>query len=149
MPSNEETSKLREDESGNIRSLDHMAMKGDKVFNFVQKEVPTMIDNLLYKASINKEDLDYFMFHQPNRFMLQQLAHEMDIPEMKLPNNVVENFGNAGSVTIPTVITLNLGEKLIKNSYLVCMAGFGAGLSWSSLLMSLENFSFCESIDYK
>ncbi|MBL4879845.1 MAG: ketoacyl-ACP synthase III [Oleispira sp.] len=148
LPSSEVTAKLQEDKSGNLKSLDHVDMKGDEVFNFVQKEVPVMIDNLLIKAGLNKEDIDYFMFHQPNKFMLKQLANQVGISETKVPNNVVENFGNANSVTIPIAITFNLGSKLKNESFIICMAGFGVGLSWSSLLMEIGNLDFCETIDY-
>lgn len=149
LPSSPETSVLNKDESGNIRSLDHLVMKGDDVFNFVQREVPPMIETLLESASRNSEDVDYFIFHQPNKFMLNKLASKMGIPEEKMPNNIVENFGNSSSVTIPTTITFNLGEKLLKESYFICMAGYGVGLSWASLLLELENLTFCEMINFK
>lgn len=149
MPSTEATAKLEKDSSGNSRSLDHIVMKGDDVFNFVQKEVPPMIDNLLNKAGCEKDDIDYYMFHQPNKFMLKKLADKMGVPYIKMPNNIVENFGNSSSVSIPTNITYNLGEKLLSNSYFVCLAGFGAGLSWASLLIKLEKLSFCEIKYYK
>ena len=100
-PSSPETAKLETDSKGNTRSLDHLVMKGDDVFNFVQKEVPPMIENLLNKAGCNKNDIDYFMFHQPNKFMLKKLADKMDVSYEKMPNNVVENFGNANSVSTP------------------------------------------------
>ena len=61
MPSNEaETAELKEDSKGNIRSLDHLVMKGDDVFNFVQKEVPPMIETLLKKAGCTKDDVGFF-----------------------------------------------------------------------------------------
>ena len=149
MPSNPETAVLKEDDSGNLRALDHLVMKGDDVFNFVQREVPPMVEELLNKAKLNKEDIDYYMFHQPNKFMLKKLADKLAIPYEKMPNNIVENFGNASGVTIPTNITYNLGEKLLNNSFLVCLAGFGVGLSWASLLLYLEKLTFCEIIYYK
>jgi 3-oxoacyl-[acyl-carrier-protein] synthase-3 len=149
MPSSPETSKLKEDKSGNFRSLDHLIMKGDQVFNFVQTKVPPMIENLLNIASCNKDDVDFFMFHQPNKFMLKKLADEMGVSYEKMPNNIVENFGNSSGVTIPLAITYNLGEKLLKDSFLICMAGYGVGLSWASLLIHLEKLTFCETIDYK
>ncbi|MRX63749.1 3-oxoacyl-ACP synthase III family protein [Maribacter luteus] len=149
LPSSEETAKLETDKSGNVKSLDHLDMKGDLIYNFVIREVPPMIDNLLEKAGKTKEQVDYFMFHQPNKFMLKQVTKQLEIPEDKLPTNVVENFGNASSATIPTTIAHNLGEKLKTNSYLICMAGFGIGLSWTSMLMTLGNLSFCEKINYK
>ncbi|MEN1786348.1 MAG: ketoacyl-ACP synthase III [Bacteroidota bacterium] len=149
LPSSEITAKLQQDKAGNSKALDHVDMKGDDVFNFVQKEVPPMIDRLLENAGLKKEDIDYFMFHQPNKFMLQQLANQIEVEEAKVPNNVVENFGNANSVTIPTAITLNLGNKLTTKSYRLCLAGFGVGLSWASLIMDLGNLNFCETVDYR
>jgi 3-oxoacyl-[acyl-carrier-protein] synthase-3 len=149
MPSTQETAELKTDNSGNSRSLDHLVMKGDDVFNFVQKEVPPMIENLLAKANCDKDEIDYYMFHQPNKFMLKKLADKMGVPYSKMPNNIVENFGNSSGVSIPTNITYNLGEKLLTNSFLICLAGFGAGLSWASLLITLEKLNFCEIIYYK
>ncbi|MBD1262696.1 ketoacyl-ACP synthase III [Maribacter polysiphoniae] len=148
MPSTPETAELKTDKSGNSRSLDHLVMKGDDIFTFVQKEVPPMIENLLDKASKNKDEVDYYMFHQPNKFMLKKLADKMGVPYTKMPNNIVENFGNASGVSIPTTITYNLGEKLLTNSYLICLAGFGAGLGWASFLLEMGNLDFCETIDY-
>jgi len=149
MPSNKETSVLREDNAGNRRSLDHLFMKGDDVFNFVQQNVPPMIDDILQTAEVEKQDIDYYMFHQPNKFMLKKLADKLSIPYEKMPNNIVENFGNASSVTIPTAITYNLGSKLINGSMLICMAGFGVGLSWASLVLQMEKLDFCEIINFK
>ena len=81
--------------------------------------------------------------------MAEKLASELEVPENRMPNNVVENFGNAASVAIPTAITFNLGETLLNHEYLVFLAGFGAGLSWSSLLLSIGYLEFCEIIEYE
>ena len=148
IPSNNETAKLKQDKAGNFKALDHIDMKGDAVFNFVQREVPPMIEDLLQHAETTKEEVDYFMFHQPNKFMVKQLANAMDVPEEKMPNNLVEKYGNSASVTIPALITTNLGEKLKTESFLMCLCGFGNGLSWSSLLMNIGNLDFCETLDY-
>ena len=107
-----------------------------------------MIANLLEKAGRNKDEVDYFMFHQPNKFMLKKLADKMEVPYEKMPYNIVENFGNASGVSVPTDITYNLGEELLNNSFLICIAGFGAGLSWASLLLESGNLDFCKLIDY-
>lgn len=149
IPCTAKTAELHTDSYGNIRALDHFVMKGDEVFNFVQREVPPMIENLLAKANCRTKEIDYYMFHQPNKFMLKKLADKMGVSYDKMPNNIVENFGNAGSVSIPTNLTFNLGERLLTESFLVCLAGFGAGLSWSSLVMKIGNLNFCETIDYK
>ena len=88
------------------------------------------------------------MFHQPNKFMLNKLADKLEIPREKMPSNVVENFGNASGVSIPTAITYNLGERLTNESFLICFAGFGVGLTWASLIMQIGNLEFCKMINY-
>ena len=147
-PSTSETSIMTEDAAGNYRALDHLVMKGDEVFNFVQREIPPLIEDLLIKANQKKEDVDYFMCHQPNKFMLQKLADKLGIPREKMPSNIVENFGNASGVSIPTAITYNLGERLLNDSFNICFAGFGVGLTWASLLMETGNLRFCEIIEF-
>lgn len=149
MPSTKETAKILVDNAGNSRSLDDFYMKGDDVFNFVQREVPKMIDNLLEFANCKKDEIDYFLFHQPNKFMLKKLAAELDIIEEKMPNDIVEKFGNSGSATIPMTISHTFGNDLKNRSILTCMAGFGAGLSWSALILKLGDLKFNEILDYK
>jgi len=148
LPSSTNTAELEKDDSGNYRAKDHLLMKGDAVFNFVQKDVPIMVDDLLEFSGVKKEKVDYYMFHQPNRFMLRKLADKMKISYDKMPNNVVENFGNAGGLTVPTAITFNLGKKAEIGEFIVCMAGFGVGLTWSSLVMKFGHLDFCKMIEY-
>jgi 3-oxoacyl-[acyl-carrier-protein] synthase-3 len=141
-PSDQETAVLHEDPAGNLRSLDNLVMKGDEVFNFIQREVPPMIDQLLLDAGIEKEKVDYFFMHQPNKFILNKLADKIGVPREKMPGNVVEHFGNASGVSIPTAISFNLGELLKEESFLICLAGFGVGLTWASVLMKAGKLSF-------
>ena len=108
-----------------------------------------MIESLLSFANVSRDNVDYFMFHQPNRFMLQKLADKMRIPYEKMPSNVVEQFGNSSGVTIPVAIAFNLGKELISSRYTMCLAGFGVGLTWSSMLIRLGEMSFCEMIDFE
>lgn len=132
---------------GNCRSLEDVRMDGTAVFNFVQREVPPMIDELLRFGNATKAEIDYFLFHQPNRFMLEKLADKLGVPYEKMPMNVVQNFGNSSGTTIPTAIAFNLREELSRKSLRVCLAGFGAGLTWSSMLLQLGPLDFCEMID--
>ncbi|HUZ57395.1 MAG TPA: ketoacyl-ACP synthase III [Hanamia sp.] len=146
IPSTAATAVMHEDSAGNFRSPDNLVMKGDDVFNFVQREVPPMIEHLLEKASCKKEDVDYYMFHQPNRFMLQKLADKLGISYEKMPNNIVANFGNSSGVSIPTNIGFNIGSKLLTEQLNICLAGFGVGLTWACLLMKIGNLKFNEII---
>jgi len=147
-PSSSETAIIIEDDKDNFRAEDHLVMKGDLVFNFVQTEVPPMLEDLLSYANISKEDIDYYMFHQPNRFMLQKLAQSINVPESKMPNNIVENFGNASGVTIPTAICYNLGNQLLSDNFTMCLAGFGVGLTWAGLIMDIGNLNYCNISEY-
>jgi 3-oxoacyl-[acyl-carrier-protein] synthase-3 len=131
----------------NLRAKDHLRMDGSAVFNFVQVEVPPMIESLLASAGATMDDVDWFLFHQPNRFMLEKLADKMKVPYAKMPMNVVEHFGNSSGVTIPIAIAFNLGTRLQTETFRVCLAGFGVGLTWSSMLMPLGDLKFCELID--
>lgn len=145
MPSNPETAIEYEDEAGNFRALDNLVMKGDDVFNFVLNKVPEQIEEVLRQAGISKNDIDYFMCHQPNRFMLQKLADKLGVGYEKMPNNVVENFGNASSVTIPTNISFNLKtNKKVK----LCLSGFGIGLTWASMVLDLDVLNFNDIIEF-
>jgi len=148
LPSSSETAIMEEDSAGNFRSKDNLVMKGDDVFNFVQREVPPMIEHLLEQANVSKDDVDWYLFHQPNKFMLHKLADKIGIDKSKMPANIVEIFGNASGVTVPINISFNLGNKICEDVKKVCMAGFGVGLTWSSILMELGHLKFNQIIEY-
>ena len=147
-PSTPETAEMKEDTNGNFRSLDNLIMKGDEVFNFVQTEVPPMIEELLKISGKKPENIDWYLFHQPNKFMLHKLADKIGIPREKMPANIVENFGNASGASIPTNICFNLGENARTNTYNVCFAGFGVGLTWAAMEQPLGKLNFNQIIYY-
>jgi 3-oxoacyl-[acyl-carrier-protein] synthase-3 len=149
LPSSPATAVLEDGGDNNLRAKDHLHMEGPTVFNFVQAEVPRMIDDLLKYAGATMDEVDYFFCHQPNRFMLQKLADKMQLPYPKMPSNVVEQFGNSSGVTIPITITSNLRDRLMHEQFRVCMAGYGVGLTWSSMLLDLGKVKFNTIIEYK
>ncbi len=148
LPSSPETAALEDVGDNNLRARDHVRMDGSAVFNFVQVEVPPLIESLLQAAGVAREDVDYYLFHQPNRFMLQKLAEKMKVPYDRMPMNVVEHFGNSSGVTIPVAVAFNLGSRLDTESLRVCFAGFGVGLTWTAVLMRLGPLGFCTLAEY-
>ena len=148
LPCSPETAVMEEDAAGNFRSKDNLVMQGDEVFNFVQREVPPMIEHLFEQSGIDRNSVDWYMFHQPNKFMLHKLADKLGIPYEKLPANIVENFGNASGVTVPTCISYNLGEELCETTMSLCLAGFGVGLTWSSILIRMGDLVFNKIIEF-
>jgi 3-oxoacyl-[acyl-carrier-protein] synthase III len=147
-PSTPETAIQADVGDNNYRSLDDLTMDGTAVFNFVQQEVPPMIEELLSFAGCPRDAIEYYLFHQPNKFMLQKLAERLGVPLYRMPSNIFEHFGNASGVTVPTNIAFNLGKRLLDSTFQVCLAGFGAGLTWSSMLMRLGKLDFCEMMDF-
>jgi 3-oxoacyl-[acyl-carrier-protein] synthase-3 len=148
LPSTAQTATLKEDESGNFRSLDHLVMQGDEVFNFVQTKVPEMIHEMFDTLNIDQSYFDYYLFHQPNKFMLEKLAQKMKVPYEKMPNNICQKYGNGSSLTVPLNICENIGKKAVTDSYKVCFGGFGVGLTWSIIKWKLEKLDFCKIINY-
>lgn len=146
-PSNEDTARMVDtDGDGNLRSMENLTMDGSSVFNFVQKEVPLMVDDLLDYAGCNKSEIDWYLFHQPNKFMLEKLADKIGVAREKMPNNVVSNYGNSSGVTIPVNITTNVGESIVNGSARCCLAGFGGGLTVAGCVLDIGRLSFCESV---
>ena len=147
MPSNEETRKEKLAQDGNIRSAEHLYMNGDAVFDFVYHSVPPIMHEMFEELSISNDDIDYFLLHQPNKFLLSKLADEMEFPYEKTFMNITENIGNPHGASIPINMAFNLGEKLVANTYKCCMSAFGAGLAYGVAVTCLGNMDFCELIE--
>lgn len=147
-PSTPETGILEDAGENNLRAKDHLRMNGSAVFNFVQLEIPPLIEEVMRTACVTDDDIDYYICHQPNRFMLQKLADKLRISHSKVPMNIVENFGNSSGVTIPTAIAFNLASALTSGVCKVCLAGFGVGLTWGAMILDIGNLNFCSMVDY-
>ena len=136
-PANAESIKLREMENGNFRTLHQIYMDGVDVFNFTLKVVPSSIKEALIKSNNSIEDIDVFLFHQANKFMIDFFRKKLKIPEEKVPISLDE-FGNVSSATIPLTIVTRLNGKLNTRNRLL-LSGFGAGLSWATAIINTSN----------
>ena len=108
-----------------------LKMDGRKIFNFAAKEIPIHITHLLNKVNLKIDDIDYFLFHQGSKAILDFLQKKISISEKKIYSNLYEN-GNTVSSSIPILL-----EELIddKNSNKIILSGFGVGLSWATALL--------------
>ena len=147
MPSTPETSEMVDQGDGNFRSLDNMHMDGSGVFNFVQIEVPPMLEHAFKAAGESVDNIDWFLFHQPNKFMLQKLAEKAGLPMDKLPMNLVENFGNPSGASIPLTAMFNCKDDLLNKNNKCCLSAFGSGLAWGVMFMDIGNLNHCEIIE--
>lgn len=147
MPSTPKTAKMRDLGDGNFRALNHMHMDGSEIFNFVQTDVASMLQDVFARGVAKIEDIDYFFFHQPNRFMLQKLAEKVGIPKEKLFMNLVENYGNPSGASIPLTAIHNCRETLLSKNNRCCLSAFGSGLAWGVMFMDMGNLDYCEMIE--
>jgi 3-oxoacyl-[acyl-carrier-protein] synthase-3 len=143
MPSSPETVVERVmDEDGNIRSLEHGQMNGPDVFNFVIREIPKDIRRIYEHSQTEKEQIDYFVFHQANSYINGYLMKKLKLEPAKVPMSI-EHFGNTSSVSIPLTITSQLAGKLTGRKKLL-MAGFGVGLSWATAVLDVVDCNVSE-----
>ena len=149
MPSSPETLKLQEVEEGVLRSLEHVQMDGAAVFNFTMDDIPPQIEDVLAFSGDTRESIQHFFLHQPNPFIVTQMAQKMKVPQEKVPNNVVSLYGNCSSTTVPLNIALNCSQPLLAGTRRVCLSGFGVGLTWITAVMDLGPLDLCKLVDYE
>lgn len=137
VPLSPDTAMERDDGQGNFRSSQDFFMDGAEILNFALTVIPKVVRQLLEKGKLNLEDVDYFVFHQANKFILEQLRKKMKIPEEKFCINL-ERFGNTGSSTIPMALEIARLQNQIKKGAKVMLAAFGGGYSWAAAIVEFS-----------
>lgn len=117
------------------RSALDVYMDGSEVFAFTLREVPAMIGEVLSLAGWELDQIDAFVPHQANLFMLQHLAKRLKIPAGKMVVSLDE-YGNTSSASIPLALTHRLAYRLRTGTEKLVLAGFGVGWSWGALALS-------------
>lgn len=135
MPKSAKTSIELTDESGNVRSRNNLYMNGAEVMAFSLREVPRAVDALLLKAGKVREDIDLFVLHQANKFILEALRKKLKVPPEKLPI-LVDDCGNTVSSTIPIALFKLRQQARLKADYQLMLVGFGVGYSWAACLLN-------------
>ncbi|HPR91115.1 MAG TPA: ketoacyl-ACP synthase III, partial [Synergistaceae bacterium] len=72
-PRSPETGEEKIDDGGNPRSMDNLYMNGPEIFSFTLRTVPEMVRQTLVKNNLTKDDIDLYVLHQANRFILENL----------------------------------------------------------------------------
>lgn len=131
----EATGNYSVDDEGHFRYDDYLYMNGGEIFNFTLDAVPSMITQILEKNYLKKEDINYFVFHQANKFMLSTIRKVCRLPKEKFYINLTDT-GNTVSSTILIGLKRSINNKEIKHGQKIMIAGFGVGLSWGGTILS-------------
>ena len=122
-----------------------LKMNGADVFSFSIKRVPPMIKKVCSEAQVNLGDLDYLLLHQPNRYMVEQIAKRLEVDSSKVPSSTQCVFGNQNSASIPGTLNGIISNAVDGKKIKVCLAGFGVGLSWGAAVLTLDRI-FCPEV---
>jgi 3-oxoacyl-[acyl-carrier-protein] synthase-3 len=134
MPHSEATATAAEDGSGSVRSRDNLFMDGPEIFNFTISAVPRSVNLILQKSGLALEEIDLFVFHQANHYMLDHLRKRLKIAPEKF-YLAFKHCGNTVSSTIPIALKHAAGEGRLPAGAKVMLVGFGVGYSWGATIM--------------
>lgn len=109
-------------------------MDGPEIFNFTLRVVPQSVDALLERAGMQRDDIDLFVFHQANAFMLDHLRRKLGVSKERFFMSL-EETGNTVSSTIPIALADAIQSGALRRGMTVMLLGFGVGLSWAGMLI--------------
>lgn len=141
----EKSLEVIEDKDGNKRTNLNPKMNGTDVFSFGITQVPRELKSFLKHIEKQVSDIDYFLFHQANKFMLEMIRKKLKLERNQVPYSIIK-YGNTSSASIPLTLSLIGGEARNKK-FLVC--GFGVGLSIGSAYFEIGNEFVNELIEYE
>lgn len=133
-PRSGRTARMKEDEDGNIRSLNELYMNGSEIFIFTLDVIPKTVRDILTHSNKTLDDIDLFVFHQANKFMLDHIRKKIKVPEGKFFMSF-SKYGNTVSSSIPIALRDALQQGALKSGDLVMLVGFGVGYSWGAALV--------------
>jgi 3-oxoacyl-[acyl-carrier-protein] synthase III len=122
------------DPRGTVAGDGALHMNGRAIFNFMMRRIPADVKSCLALNQLGMADIDYFLFHQASRYMVQALARALDLPDAKVPISLAET-GNTVSSSLPMLID-SLGGVSALSGKRVLLSGFGVGLSWASTVLN-------------
>lgn len=123
-----------EDDEGHIWHDDYLYMNGGAIFNFTLDAIPAMMAQVLEKNRMRKDDVDYYVFHQANKFMLNTIRKVCVLPKDKFYVNL-ERTGNTVSSTVIIALKDCIDQGIVSQGMNVMVAGFGVGLSWAGVIL--------------
>ena len=125
---------FRDREPQSSRDL-YLQMDGAGIFDFTMQRVPKLIHDTLQFSGMQVPDVDWFLFHQSNRFIMKHLAKKCALPEQRVPM-VLQDYGNCGGPSVALAFTQGIPAEE-RRACRTMMLGYGVGLSWSSAIVDI------------
>lgn len=141
QPCTPETAIETTDAEGNVRSQQNLYMNGVAIFHFAISTVPKTVEALLAKLSLNMNDIDLFLFHQANKYMIEYLLKKMRIPSEKT-HFYLEDVGNTSGSTLPLLLADACRAGKVMPGGNILAIGFGVGLSWAATVIRWPDNAF-------
>jgi 3-oxoacyl-[acyl-carrier-protein] synthase III len=143
------------DELGNTRSQRDLAMDGLAIFNFTLQRVPPLVNTVTELRGWRVGEVDLFVFHQANGFMLKSITKKLKLRDEQAPINIGK-FGNTSMASMPLLMADSAANRLRSpEPAKVVVVGFGVGYSWGALatemsslitdIVHLSNESICST----
>ena len=114
--------------------LHYIYMNGREVFKFAVRQMPESSVNVIEKAGLQKEDVDYLVPHQANIRIMEAARKRLGISEDKMAKTV-QNYGNNSSASVPIALSESVLNGKIKDDDIVVLVGFGGGLTWGAIAL--------------
>ena len=136
-------------ETSESRSLKDLYMDGAEIFNFAIQKEPRAFKAFFEYAKDNVADIDYFFFHQANKYIVDNITRSLGLPKEKVPNTTTNKYGNLSGCSIPATICDTLAELAsngLETPLRVHLAGFGAGLAWGNAVVTLDKGFKCQKV---
>lgn len=112
----------------------YIHMNGREVFQFAVRRVPQVIEEVLSKNKLAKEEVDWFVLHQANSRIVDAVSRRLKTDISKFPMNLQE-YGNTSSASIPVLLNELNRKGVFHKGDKIVLAGFGAGLSWGASIL--------------
>jgi 3-oxoacyl-[acyl-carrier-protein] synthase-3 len=110
-------------------------MDGKKILLFTMGNIPDLINSILKRNKLTIEEIDFFIFHQASKIVIENLIRKMQLNKNKVYFNL-ENTGNTVSSSIPIAIAQLTKNKFLKKNSKILLAGFGVGLSMGATIIN-------------
>lgn len=112
----------------------YIQMNGREVFKFAVRQMGESCVNVIEKAGLKREDVDFLIPHQANMRIMESARERLGLPLEKM-STTVRSYGNTSSASIPISISEAAENGQIKDGDTIVLVGFGGGLTWGAIAL--------------